>query len=68
MDQQNRYLDFLINPRFQGVNRLFDLPIENTGVRTSYTIHFLLLLDIKNYNVVNDGWNFFDQEVRNNIW
>ena len=26
---QNRYLNYLINPRFQGVNRLFVLSFEN---------------------------------------
>ena len=34
---KNRYLDFLINPSFQGVNKLFVLSFENTGGRTSYT-------------------------------
>ena len=29
VQQQNRYLDFLIDPSFQGVNRLFALSFEN---------------------------------------
>ena len=36
VEQQNRYLDFLINPSFQGVNRLFVLSFQNTDDRTSY--------------------------------
>ena len=32
----NQYLDFLIEPSFQGVNRLFVLPFENEAQRTSY--------------------------------
>ena len=31
VQQKNRYLDLLINPRFQGVNRLFVLSFENNG-------------------------------------
>ena len=31
--QQKRYLDFLINPGFQGVNRLFVLSFKNNGGR-----------------------------------
>ena len=33
---QNRYLNYLINPSFQGVNRLFVLSFENENVRTSH--------------------------------
>ena len=32
---QNRYLNYLINPSFQGVKRLFALPFENENDRTS---------------------------------
>ena len=28
-ERQNQYLDFLIDPRFQGVNRLFVFPFKN---------------------------------------
>ena len=33
---QNRYLNHLINPSFQGVNRLFVLSLENENDRTSH--------------------------------
>ena len=34
---QNRYLDFLISPSFQGVNRLFVLSFENEdGIQGDY--------------------------------
>ena len=33
---QNRYLNHLINPSFQGVNRLFVLSFENENDRTSH--------------------------------
>ena len=32
---QNRYLNYLINPRFQGVNRLFVLSFENENGNTA---------------------------------
>ena len=36
IQQQNPYLDYLINPSFQGVNRLFVLSLLNNMVRTKY--------------------------------
>ena len=61
----NQYLDFLIDPSFEGVNRLFILPFGNEAQRTSYKPHYLPTREIKNYNVMMDGQNFFDQPVRN---
>ena len=66
VEEQNRYLDFLINPSFQGVNSFFVLSFENNGGRTSYTRYYLPLVEIKNYNVVIDGRNVFDQPIKNN--
>ena len=61
MQEENRYLDFLINLGFQGINRLFVLLFENNGGRRgSYTRYYLPLVEIKGYNVVIDGQNFFD--------
>ena len=57
----------MINPSFQGVNRLFVLSFENNGGRTSYTRYYLPLVDINGYNVVIDGPNFFNQPVKNNL-
>ena len=34
---QNQYLDYLIDPAFQGVNRLFDLFLDNNNDRTRHT-------------------------------
>ena len=43
---QTRYLNHLINPSFQGVNRLFVLSFENENERTShyFFIYFLFIL------------------------
>ena len=38
---QNRYLNRLINPRFQGLNRLFVLSFENEDQRESHSIYYL---------------------------
>ena len=52
------YLDRLINLSFQGVNRLFVLPFENSTDRTSHTEYYLPKVKIKDYNVKIDGRNF----------
>ena len=41
MQAQIQYLDFLIDPDFEGVDRLFVLLSENNAYRTSYNEYFL---------------------------
>ena len=60
---QNRYLNYLINPIFQGVNRIFVLSFENENDRTSRSTCYLPKVEIKDYNVMTDGRNFFDQPI-----
>ena len=60
---QNRYLNYLINPSFQGVNRLFVLPFENENGGTSHSTYYLPKVEIKDYSVMIDGRNFFDQSI-----
>ena len=60
---QNRYLNYLINPSFQGVNRLFVLAFENENGRTSHSTYYLPKVEMKDYNVMIDGRNFFDQPI-----
>ena len=52
---QNRYIDYLTDPRFQRVNRLFVLSFENRTDREVHTGYFLPKTEIKDYNVVIDG-------------
>ena len=40
-ERQNQYLDFLIDPNFQGVNRLFVLLLENDEDRIVHTGYYL---------------------------
>ena len=60
---QNRYFNHLINPCSRGVNRLFVLSFENENGRTSYSNYYLQKVEIKGYNVIIDGRNFFDQPI-----
>ena len=66
-ERQNQYLDFLIDRRFQGVNRLFVLSFENENDRTVHTKYYLSNVEIKDYNVMIDGKNFFDQPVKSSV-
>ena len=59
IERQSQYLDYLIDPSFQGGNRLFALSFENNTDRTERKIYFFPKVQIKGYNVI-DGQNFFD--------
>ena len=63
---QNSNLNHLIEPSFQGVNRIFVLTFENDDHRTSDERYYLPTLKIKDYNIMINGENFFDQPVKNN--
>ena len=60
---RNRYLNHLINPIFPGVNILFVLSFENEDQRTSHSTYYLPKVEIKDYNVMIKGKNFFDQPI-----
>ena len=64
---QNRYLNHLINPSFQGVNRLFVLSFENENDRTSHSTYYHPKVQIKDYTDMIDGKNVFDQPINSNI-
>ena len=60
---QNRALNHLTNPSFQGVNRLFVLSFENEDQRKSHSAYYLPKVEIKDYNLMTDGRNFFYQPI-----
>ena len=66
-ERQNQYLDFLIDPSFQGVNRVFVLSFEDEEQKTSYKRYYLPIVRIKSCNVVIDVQNFFDQPVKHRL-
>ena len=63
---QNPNLNHLVEPSFQGVNRLFVLAFENDDDRTSDDQYFLPTVEIKDYNIMINGENVFDQPIKNN--
>ena len=64
---RNRYLDYLIDPSFQGVNRVFVLSIENDDGQESRKHYYLPTVEIKNYNVRIDGRKCFDQPIEGKL-
>ena len=64
---QNRYLNLLINPSFQGVKRLFVPSLENEDDRTSHSTYYLPKVEIKDYNVMIDGKNVVHQPINSNL-
>ena len=63
---QNINLNHLIDPSFQGVNRLFVLACEDDAQRTSNKRYYIPNVEIKDYNVMIDGKKFFNQPIKNN--
>ena len=63
---QNPNLNHLIEPSFQGVNRLFVLAFENDNHRTTHDRYHLPNVEIKDYNIMINGENVFDQPIKNN--
>ena len=63
---QNPNLNHLVEPRFQGVNRLFVLAFESDNHRTSDERYYLPTVEIKDYNIMINGENVFDQPIKNN--
>ena len=57
---QNPNLNHLVEPSFQGVNRLFVLAFENDDDRTSDDQYYLPTIEIKDYNFMINGENFFN--------
>ena len=63
---QNPNLNHLVEPIFQGINRLFALAFENDNDIRSDDEYYLPTVEIKDYNIVINGENFFDQPIKNN--
>ena len=60
-------MDLLINPSFQEVNRIVVLLLTNTDGKVKYTRYYLPRVEVKDYNIMIDGRNFFHQTVNNNL-
>ena len=56
----------MVESSFQGVNRLFVLAFENNEQRVSTKSYYLPNVEIKYYNIMINGENFFDHPMKNN--
>ena len=59
-----------LDPSFQGVNRLFVMEYSraaNEPDRNSRQKYYLPRIDLKKYNVIIDGRNFYDNPIESNI-
>ena len=64
---QDPNLNHLVEPTFQRVNRRFVLVFENDVQRTSNKRYYLPNVETKDYNVLIDEKNFFDQPIKNKV-
>ena len=62
---RNANLNHLIEPSFQEINRLFVLTFENDDQRINSKRYYISNVEIKDYNVMIDRKNVFDQPVKN---
>ena len=62
---QNPNLNHLLEPSFQGVNRISVLAFENDDDRTSDDKYYLPNVEMKDYNIMINGENYFDQPIKN---
>ena len=65
---QNNNLNYLIDPTFTNVNRLFVLPFARTNEgdnRDSFSHYYLPNARIKDFNVLIDGERLFNLPVKN---
>ena len=58
-------LNYLIDPTFNKVNRLFVLSFANEENRTSYSKHYTPKVEIEDFNVLIDSKSFYDVPIKN---
>ena len=63
-ERSNQYLDYLIDPSFQRVNRLFVLSFEDNAHSKGYNQYFLPTIETKDYNVMIDDKTFFISQIK----
>ena len=60
----NNNLNYLIDPTFTNVNRIFVLSFENEADRSSFSKYYVQKLKL-DFNVLIDGKQFFEIPVKN---
>ena len=61
---KNNTVNYLIDPTFNKVNRLFVLSFRNEDDRTSFSKYYISEVEIKDFNVLIDGKPFFEIPVK----
>ena len=67
VQSSNNNLNYLIDPTFTSINKLFVLSFtrNNEGDnRYSFSHYYVPNVEIKDFNVLNDGKSFFDFPVK----
>ena len=62
---KNNSLNYLIDPTFTNVNRLFVLSFENENDRISFSKCWVLKVEIKDFSVLIDEKPFFEIPIKN---
>ena len=62
---KTKNLNYLIEPTFTNINRLFVLSFENENDRTSFSKYYIPKFEMKDFNVLTDGKTFFEIPVKN---
>ena len=62
---KNNNLNYLIDPTFTKVNRLFVLLFENENDRTPFSRYYVPNVQIKGFNVLIDVKRFFEMPIKN---
>ena len=57
-------LNFLIDPTFNNVNRLFVLAFPNEEDRRSFSKYYTTTVEIRDYNVILDGEPFYEIPIK----
>ena len=72
IQNNNNNLNYVIDPIFTNVNRLFVLSFERVeednlkkDYRDSFSHYYVLKVQIKDFNVLINGKSFFDLPIKN---
>ena len=70
-DADNNVFEHInLDPSFQGVKRLFVMAYSRAAGqphRNGQQKHYLQRIDLKKYNVIIDGQNFYDNQIESDI-
>ena len=62
---KNSNLNYLIDPTFTKVNRLFTLSFENENDRTSFSKYYVPNVQVEDFNVLINGTFFLEMAIKN---